>query len=96
MKKIYVFLLLTISFFGSAQNAAELDTPFTGPGAPPNYWYFTHPEQGVFYETPKAALQPDGQIIVATGKGLDRVDGNLKDTSFQTNFTNTGVISPRF
>lgn len=95
MNKLYIFWLLAMSFFATAQNAAELDLTFSIPGAPANYWYFSHPEQGTFNETAKAALQPDGKIIVATGKGLDRINGNNRDLSFQTDFT-ANLTLPKF
>ena len=83
MIKNYLFSIFFIFSIAKAQSPAESNLNFTVPGAPPNYYSFNNDTFQTFYPSVvKALVQPDGKIIVNSGKGLERIDGNVKDLSF--------------
>jgi len=82
MKNIYSILFFLVFGFGNAQNPTDLIESFNLNGLPSNYYYYkNNPENG---SKPKVAVQPDGKILVNSGNGLERIDNNVKDLSFNT------------
>jgi len=85
MKKLYtsIILFLVISNSALAQDPAEPAFTLSLPNQPTDL--FTYRKTPSFIK--KAVLQADGKLIVNSGKGLERIDGNLTDTSFNVELT---------
>ncbi|MBF0694941.1 MAG: T9SS type A sorting domain-containing protein [Flavobacterium sp.] len=89
MTKLYAYILLFVATFATAQEPG--DVAFTAQ-------FGDQPENTFLYRTrysnPKIAVQSDGKFIITSGRGLERVDGNLRDLSFETRFQTIGTYDP--
>ncbi|RTY86449.1 hypothetical protein EKL32_27650, partial [Flavobacterium sp. GSN2] len=79
MTKIYFLFVFFISSLVFSQNAADIEHAFNDL-MPLNYYNYS--KQGKNSSRPIAKIQPDGKIIINSGFGLERIDNNIKDLSF--------------
>ena len=82
MKQIYLVIAFLCFGFVKAQNPADVMHEFYNSGLPSNYYYYKNNLKN--QSNPISVIQPDGKIIVNSGNGIERIDDNVRDLSFNT------------
>ncbi|MGH2667253.1 DUF7619 domain-containing protein [Flavobacterium sp.] len=82
MKNFYLLIAFFVFSISYAQNPTDIEHNFSVSGLPSNYYYYKNDIKN--NSKSKTVIQPDGKIIINSGNGLERIDDNVKDLSFNT------------